>query len=109
MIAGRVEAFGVHTAHANACAFVHIGAQHSCVALVAVIALTLPVARFIAALCIFDAKCGNGRIQTFVDIFAVQTVAAIPVAALTLETANGVLAIGEHVARSIVAFVFVCK
>lgn len=107
MIARRIEAVGVHSANAATCAFVHIGAEHTSVALVAIVALAFPFARFIAAFCIFDAKRSNRWIQTFVDILAVQTVAAIAIPTLTLETANGVLAFGEHIARSIIAFVFV--
>lgn len=107
MIARRIEAIGIHSADTATCTLVHIGAEHSSVALVAIVALTFPFTRFIAAFRILDTKRGNGRIQTFVNIFTVQTVAAVAISTFTLETANGVLAFGEHIARSIIAFVFV--
>lgn len=107
MIARRIEAVGIHTADAIARTLVHIDAEHTCIAFVAVVALTFPFARLIAAFCIFDAKRGNRRIQAFIDIFAVQAITAVSVATLALETANGVLAFGEHIARSKIAFVLV--
>lgn len=107
VIAGRIEAFRIHAADAIARTFVHICAKDAGVTFVAVVTLAFPIARFIAAFCIFDAKRGNCRIQTFVNIFAVQTVTAISVATSTLETANGILAFGKHIARPLIALVFV--
>lgn len=107
MIARRIEALGVHSADATTGTLVHIDAEYACVALVAIVTLAFPVARFIATFCIFDAKRCNRRIQTFIDIFADQTITAISVATFTLKTANGILAFGEHIARSIIAFVLI--
>lgn len=103
----HVVALGVQAACVRVLALVDVVAGHSGVAGEASLALADVVSRQVAALCVLHTQGGQSRDLALVDVVAVEAVPLVAGKTGTVEAAHGVGAVGEHVARPVLALVLV--
>lgn len=105
--ARSVLALGVEAARVGVLTLVHVVAGDRRVPGEALLALADVVARQVAALGVLHAQRGQGGNLALVDVVAVEAVALVAREAGAVEAAHGVGAVGEHVARPVLALVLV--
>lgn len=105
--ARRVLALGVDSTGVGVLALVHIVAGDRGVPRESLLAFADIVSGQVAALGVLHAQRSQGGNLALVDVVAVEAVALVAREAGAVEAAHGVRAVGEHIARPVLALVLV--
>lgn len=105
--AGHIVAEGVQAAGVRVLALVNVVAGHCGVSGESSLALADVVSRQVAALGVLHAQRGQRWDLALVDVVAVEPISFVSRKTGTVEAAHGVGAVGEHVARPVLALVLV--